>query len=168
MASVTAARAAWDAKEAEKEEKRERKRRKSEQRERERRASRDVGRGSREWDEKEEYTGSGSFERENQYLGGSVVDIEVPVEEVDEPESDVDEVSPRTSVGVGRPSMVAAQRPGSGSTVGVGSRRTTTAGGKGVTLKKRWLGFVVWLRIGIVKMGRKLGGGSTAAKSKTR
>ncbi|KAF8465112.1 hypothetical protein BDZ91DRAFT_241550 [Kalaharituber pfeilii] len=29
---------------------------------------------------------------------------------------------------------------------------------KGVGLKKRWLGFVVWLRIGLVKMGRKFSG----------
>ena len=145
-ASVTAARAAWDAKEAHKEEKREKKRRKSEQREREkeeRRTSKDVTRGGLDaaviitpavWDETQ----------------GEKVEYLIP-----EPTRDID--GPNI-LGTGKKWGV------TGSSTTTQPAWATTPKQKGPGLKKRWLGFVVWIRIGLVKMGRKFGG----MKSKTR
>jgi len=142
-ASVTAARLAWDAKEAHKEQKREEKRRKSEQKEREKaegRNSKDMSRSSPPtmipvWTEE--------------------MGEKVELEEGSVPE-------PR-ELGYSKPGS-AGTDGGTGKKWGMGSSTGTQPAwevekkNKGPGLKKRWLGFVVWIRISLVKMGRKFGG----------
>lgn len=142
-ASVTAARLAWDAKEAHKEQKREEKRRRSEQKEREKaegRNSKDISRSS----------------------PSAMVPVwtEEMGEKVEPEESSVPE--PR-ELGHSKPSSAGANG-GTGKKWGMESGTGTQPAWaaeqkhKGPGLKKRWLGFVVWIRISLVKMGRKFGG----------
>lgn len=141
-ASVTAARLAWDAKEAHKEQKREQKRRKSEQKEREKaesRSSKDISRSS------------------------PPTMIPVWTEEMGEKvEVEEGSVPQLQELGYSRPDTTGANS-------GTGKKLGSSAGvqptwemekkkNKGPGLKKRWLGFVVWIRISLVKMGRKFGG----------
>lgn len=143
-ASVTAARLAWDAKEAHKEEKRERKRRRSEQKEREKaesRSSNDISRSAQPaWSEE---------------MGEKVRSEEGPVPEL-------------KSLPYSQPAISGVHRS-TDRKWGVGSNEGlqpvwTEKKPKGPGLKKRWLGFVVWIKFGLVKMGRKFG----AIKTKTR
>ena len=144
-ASVTAARLAWDAKEAYKEEKRERKRRRSEQKEREKaesRSSKDISRSVQPaWSEE---------------MGEKVC-----LEE--------DSVPELKSLPYSQPAISGVNRGADRKRGVVGSSgglqpTWTEEKPKGPGLKKRWLGFVVWIKFGLVKMGRKFG----AMKSKVR
>lgn len=136
-ASVTAARLAWDAKELHKEQKREEKRRKSEQKEREKaesRNSKDISRPSMVpvWTEEM----------------GEKVGIEedsVPGRQESKP-------------GTAGTNSGTAKKWSLGSGAGAQSTWAVEKKHKGPGLKKRWLGFVVWIRISLVKMGRKFGG----------
>lgn len=145
-ASVTAARLAWDAKEAHKEQKREQKRRKSEQKEREKaesRSSKDISRSSPTmvpvWTEEM----------------GEKVDVE---------EDSVPEFREPGYTGTAGANGGTGKKWGMASGVGTQPTWVPEKKNKGPGLKKRWLGFVVWIRISLVKMGRKFGG----SKSKVR
>jgi len=141
-ASVTAARLAWDAKEAHKEQKREQKRRKSEQKEREKaesRSSKDISRPS------------------------PPAMVPVWTEEMGEKVNFENSVPELRELGYSRPGTAGAnggtgKKWGMGSGAGAQPSWAVEKKNKGPGLKKRWLGFVVWIRISLVKMGRKLGG----------
>lgn len=134
-ASVTAARLAWEAKEEKKEEKRERKRRRSEAKgeERSRATSRCSGRGR---------GNSGGSNMTNGTIWDD--DLASPFPEK-VPEEDC--VEDR-----GRPGNQSRGRHGTGPKWGLGGKEK-----KKPAFKRRWLGFVVWVRIGMVRMGRRLG-----------
>lgn len=146
-ASVMAARLAWEAKEEKKEAKRESKRRRSEAKDGERRTnSQNSNLGSNSgtiWDT-EESTDSAYQE------GGNSPQQAPAAMELD------DDV-----VYTGRASLVddSRGRNATGKKWGVlgdqleGRKR----GGKRLGLKKRWLGFIVWVRIGMVRLRRKMG-----------
>lgn len=135
-ASVTAARLAWEAKEEKKEEKRERKRRQSEAKgeERSRATSRCSGRGR---------GNSGGSNMTN----GTVWDEDDMLNVF--PEKVPEEECTEELRGQGNQSR---GRHGTGSKWGLGGRERVRPG-----FKRRWLGFVVWVRIGMVRMGRRLG-----------
>ncbi|KAI5807730.1 hypothetical protein DFH27DRAFT_332185 [Peziza echinospora] len=156
-ASVTAARLAWDAKEAHKEEKREKKRRKSEQREREKaesRTSKDISRA--ESNHLHQHTSIGSTWTEEQ--GEKVLDYSynAPPPPPLPPVIDIYTTTSRITPAV---TTTATTSTGGKRWGGGGATAWTPPKRKGPGLKKRWLGFVVWIRIGLVKMGRKFGGG---------
>lgn len=131
-ASVVAARLAWEAKEEKKEEKRERKRRRSEAKgeERSRATSRCSGRGR------------GNSGGSNMTTGTVWDDDDLPTQF---PEK-VPEEGER-----GRSGKCRGGR-GTGKKWGISEKEMKRHG-----FKKRWLGFVVWVRIGMVRMGRRLG-----------
>ncbi|KAL7271124.1 hypothetical protein RUND412_006144 [Rhizina undulata] len=139
--SVIAARLAWEAKEEKKEEKRERKRRRSEAKEgeRSRAASRCSGRirgnsgGSKDtqatiWDEDEQTINEKVSEEDEDDIGGYYKEAKF-------------ETDSRGMHGTGPKWGV----------LGDNDRR------KRPGFKKRWMGFVVWVRIGMVRLGRKMG-----------
>lgn len=142
-ASVTAARLAWEAKEEKKEEKREQKRRRSEAKEGERRTSTSSNRG-----------------RGNS--GSSTQTI------WDEPEPQFEKYRDEDEVYTGRNSPVptvkaesttSRERNATGKKWGLLSSdpKSSSSGSSKNGLKKRWLGFMVWVRIGMVRLGRKMG-----------
>ncbi|KAL0632468.1 hypothetical protein Q9L58_008652 [Maublancomyces gigas] len=135
-ASVTAARLAWEAKEEKKEEKRERKRRRSEAKgeERSRATSRCSGRGR---------GNSGSSNMTN----GTVWDEDDLTNAFPEKVPEEDCIEDRQG-----PGSQSRGRHGTGPKWGLGGRERVRPG-----FKRRWLGFVVWIRIGMVRMGRRLG-----------
>ncbi|KAI5843825.1 hypothetical protein DFP73DRAFT_478447 [Morchella snyderi] len=130
-ASVTAARLAWEAKEEKKEEKRERKRRRSEAKgeERSRATSRCSGR------ERGNSDGSKGTVWDDDELPNSF------------PEKVLEEDCTEER---GRPRV-------QGAGTGTGGKRWSVGKDRRPGFKKRWLGFVVWVRIGMVRMGRRLG-----------
>lgn len=157
-ASVTAARLAWEAKEEKKEEKREKKRRRSEAKEGERRtvsqnSCRDRGNSGSSaqtvWDADTKEDREPGYREKGRNLD----------------DSDDDEVF------TGRGTPVVSQQ--SDPTCCSGRKRNATgkkwsvlsaeqsrkesSSQKHVSLKKRWLGFIVWVRIGMVRLGRKMG-----------
>jgi hypothetical protein len=145
--SVSAARAAWEAKEEKKEEKREMKKRRSE--------AKESGENSRI---------STSSNRGRVHSGASQQTI------WDEPESEKDDEvymgrsSSYSPLPTTAPESTATtrERNATGKKWGLlssdsknGSSNTNAAQKNG--LKKRWLGFMVWVRIGMVRLGRKMG-----------
>jgi hypothetical protein len=148
-ASVAAARLAWEAKEFKKEEKRERKRRRSEAKGESRTASRASYRTQGNSDSIEQDIGTIWNSNEEGYREKDAYDDEVytgrntyrpsPVETSKEPK-------PRD----GNPT---------GKKWGILSAEQSRKGGrsKHAGLKKHWLGFIVWVRIGMVRLGRKMG-----------
>lgn len=146
-ASVTAARLAWEAKEEKKEEKRERKRRRSEakEEERSRATSRCSGRGRGNSGSSHQPHGS-AWAHEEDYDGNSGV-VGVIKEKDGEFESEKsynDHSRGRNATGRKWALPIKSEAPG-------------PVKRKKPSLKKRWLGFVVWVRIGVVRMQRRLG-----------
>jgi hypothetical protein len=145
-ASVTAARLAWEAKEEKKEEKREQKRRRSEAKEGERRISTSS------------YRGRGNSGSSAQTTGTVWND---PEPDFREKYRDEDEVYTGRSTPIApakAESTTSRERNAAGRKWGVlGSDPKGSGGQKNVGLKKRWLGFMVWVRIGMVRLGRKMG-----------
>jgi hypothetical protein len=152
QASVTAARLAWEAKEEKKEMKLEQKRRRSEAKEEERRINSRTSntvRGS-----------SGS-------ITGTVwnADDERDRETSTEITRDEDEVFTGRQSTTSRHSEKPTEtrnsrgRNATGRKWGVLSANQNRQHGrrKHLGLKKRWLGFIVWVRIGMVRLGRKMG-----------
>lgn len=132
-ASVTAARLAWEAKEEKKEEKRERKRRRSEAKgeERSRATSRCSGRGRGN-------SGGSTMTNWDEDDSTNAFPEKVPEEDCVEDRQ--------------KPGSQSRGRHGTGPKWGLGGRERVRPG-----FKRRWLGFVVWIRIGMVRMGRRLG-----------
>jgi hypothetical protein len=145
-ASVTAARLAWEAKEEKKEEKRERKRRRSEakEEERSRATSRCSGRGrGNSGSSNQQHWSHESDFGDNIAIGGV---IKEKVGGFDG--SRASSKSRNDSRG----------RHGTGKKWGLsGKSEAPNPKGKRPGFKKRWLGFVVWVRIGVVRMQRRLG-----------
>ena len=147
-ASVTAARLAWEAKEEKKEAKRESKRRRSEAKEGER------------------HTNSQNSNNGRTSISGAVweVDAEGEVREKDTPFPAPEETD-EDVVYLGRGSTEAAEAEAARGRNATGKKWGVLAdqmdgrkrGGKRLGLKKRWLGFIVWVRIGMVRLGRKMG-----------
>ncbi|KAI5785875.1 hypothetical protein EDC01DRAFT_631792 [Geopyxis carbonaria] len=147
-ASVTAARLAWEAKEEKKEEKREKKRRRSEAKGEERTASRTSNRGR---------GNSGSTAQSvGTVWNADDLDADSGFQEK-QAERDEDEVytgrryqRPReTKENRGRGRNATGKKWG---VLGAERGRKKKNGAK-----KRWLGFFVWVRIGMVRLGRKMG-----------
>ncbi|CCX06759.1 hypothetical protein FPQ18DRAFT_266056 [Pyronema domesticum] len=150
--SVTAARLAWEAKEEKKEEKREKKRRRMEAKEQERSASQNShrarvnsGSSAYTWDEE---TAEGYREK----TGMLEEEEEEDDDEVYTGRGSLDPPQNRNSLQSTR------GRNATGKKWGVlNSDQNKPGSRKSGSLKKKWLGFIVWVRIGMVRLGRKMG-----------
>jgi len=155
-ASVTAARIAWEAKEEKKEEKREKKRRRSEAKDGERRNSSSSHRTR---------GNSGSSGQTTETIWDDDVEREPGYREKDRVTLlDDDEVyTGRGSLQLTKPESTSLRGENAtgkkwGISIPEPANDPQTGGDrKRVGLKKRWLGFIVWVRIGMVRLGRKIG-----------
>lgn len=179
-ASVTAARLAWEAKEEKKEEKREKKRRRSEAKEGERRSTSQLSNRCRGnsgpsaqavWDaDAEGYREKDATNRAH----GRPAQAAQAADDYD----DDDEVytgrrstpeSARTGVAAAAAAAASSSpsarvncssrgRNATGKRWGLlGNQKSSSSSSSRSSLKKRWLGFIVWVRIGMVRLGRKMG-----------
>jgi len=150
-ASVTAARLAWEAKEEKKEEKRERKRRRSEAKEEERsRATSRCsgrGRGNSGSSNQQHWSHEADFDDDDIIIGGVIK----------EKVGGFDEGFDGTHAS-SKSRNDSRSRHGTGKRWGLsGKSEAPNTKRKRPGFKKRWLGFVVWVRIGVVRMQRRLG-----------